>query len=52
MTLNDAAAYILSMTGMSALRRLPRELLLSVLRQNMPDGVLHIPKEYGLFAAR
>ena len=47
----DVADYIYSLTGMSALRRLPRETILSVLNANAVGGVLTIPKEYGLFVS-
>ncbi len=47
----DMADYIRSLSGMTELRRLPREVLLSVLKENMTGGVLHIPKEYGLFVS-
>ena len=32
--------------------QLPREKVWSVLKKNMPDGILHVPKEYGMFIAR
>lgn len=49
--LNDLLDYLQSLAGMSALRELPRETLRSKLEQHMRGGVLHIPKEYGLFIA-
>ena len=48
----DMAEYIASLTGMSELRRLPKDVIRSVLRENMRDGVLHVPKEYGMFIVR
>ena len=48
----DIADYVYSLAGMTELRRLPRETLLSVFRENAVDGALYIPKEYGLFVAR
>jgi len=45
----DMADYIFSLTGMTDLQKLPREEVLAVLEKNMPDGVLHVPKEYGMF---
>ena len=48
----DMADYIYSLSGLSALRELPRETVLAVLKKNMPDGVLHVPKEYGMFIAK
>ncbi len=48
----DLADYIRSLTGMTALRDIPREEMAAVLTANMKDGVLSIPKEYGMFTAR
>ncbi len=48
----DMADYIASLAGLTALRSLPRERIVSVLRAHMKDGVLTVPKEYGLFLAR
>ena len=48
----DMADYIYSLSGMSGLRQLPRERVLSVLRAHMSQGVLHVPKEYGLFVSK
>ena len=47
----DMADYILSLDGMSDLQRLTREEVRSVLIKNMRDGVLRVPKEYGMFIA-
>ena len=46
---NDLADYIASLAGMSSLRALPRETILKVLNAASVDGVLKVPKEYGLF---
>ena len=48
----DMVNYIYSLSGMSDLRSLPRETVRSVLAAHMADGVLHVPKEYGMFIAR
>ena len=48
----DLADYIESLTGISDLQKIPREEVCAVLKKNMQDGVLHIPKEYGMFIAR
>lgn len=47
----DMADYIGTLTGMSELHRLPRETVLSVLKANMTDGALLVPKEYGMFVS-
>ena len=49
---DDLVDYIRSLTGMTDLQKLPEETIRSVLVQNMRDGVLRIPKEYGMFIAR
>ena len=50
--LEDMADYILSLSAMSALAELPRRELLGILAQHTDNGVLTVPKEYGLFLAR
>ena len=49
---NDLADYLYSLSGMADLRGLPREEVVSVLEANMSGGVLRVPKEYGMFAAK
>lgn len=49
---DDLADYICSLSSMSELTRVPREQFRKVLQQNMVDGVLHVPKEYGMFICR
>jgi ubiquinone/menaquinone biosynthesis C-methylase UbiE len=48
----DLVDYIFSLTGMSDLRKLPRNTVRDVLSRHMEGGVLRIPKEYGMFIAR
>ena len=48
----DLADYIFSLSGMADLRNLPRDTVRSVLAGHMENGVLNIPKEYGMFIAR
>ena len=50
--LDDIADYIYSLAGMAELRKQPREIMLSVLKENVSNGILRIPKEYGMFVAR
>ena len=47
----DMVDYIYSLSGMTDLQKMPRSEVKSVLEKNMRDGVLHIPKEYGMFIA-
>lgn len=49
---NDLADYILSLTAMADLSRLPKEEILSTLAAQKTDGVIRIPKEYGMFISR
>lgn len=45
----DLIAYLRSMAGMTVLADIPDEQLAAVFRAHMKDGVLSLPKEYGLF---
>jgi len=47
----DMVDYIFSLTGMTDLQKLSRDKVRTVLEKNMQDGVLHVPKEYGMFIA-
>ena len=49
--MDDLADYVYSLSGMSALRDLPRETLISEFNARTVNGVLHVPKEYGMFIA-
>ena len=48
----DLVDYIFSLSGMTVLRSLPRDTVRSVLASHMKDGVLTVPKEYGMFVCR
>ncbi len=50
--LPDLIAYLRSMAGMTLLADIPDERLLEVFTQHMQDGVLSLPKEYGLFLCK
>ena len=50
--LEDLADYVSSLGGMSALQQVPRETMLEVVQKHTKDGVLHVPKEYGMFTAK
>ena len=45
----DVADYLYSLTGMADLDPAQRPAIVEKLRGGMRDGVLHIPKEYGMF---
>ena len=49
---NDFADYILSMTSIMELGGVPRDELLRLINARMKNGVLSVPKEYGLFIAQ
>lgn len=48
---NDMVDYVCSLTGMTALKQVPRAEIRAALQRRMRDGVLHVPKEYGMFIA-
>ena len=48
---DDMVEYIYSLTGMSTLSGVPKAEIREVLVRNMKDGVLNVPKEYGMFLA-
>lgn len=49
---DDMVDYIYSLNGMNDLRNISREEVRAVLESHMQDGVLRVPKEYGMFIAR
>ena len=46
---DDMVDYIYSLSGMAALAEVPKEEIRDILIKNMQDGVLRVPKEYGMF---
>lgn len=48
----DVADYLYSLTGLASLEPARRPAIVEALRSRMTDGVLHIPKEYGMFICR
>ncbi len=46
---DDMVEYIYSLTSMTALSNVPRDKIKNELMKNMTDGVLIVPKEYGMF---
>lgn len=49
---SDMADYALSLLSMEPLRALPREEVTAALERRAENGILTVPKEYGVFAAR
>ncbi len=50
--MNDLADYVESLTGTSQISGVSRETMIKVFTDNCVDGVLTIPKEYGMFIGR
>jgi len=48
---DDMVEYIYSLSSMTTLNSIPMETVRSILLQNMVDGILIVPKEYGMFIA-
>ena len=49
--IEDMADYVYSLTGMSGLKEIPRETMLEVFRENSKNGILYVPKDYGMFVS-
>lgn len=47
--IDDMVDYVYSLSSMTALGSIPREKMTLMLSSHMKDGVLHVPKEYGMF---
>ena len=50
--LPDLISYLRSMQGMTVLADIPDGELLSVFNTHMQDGILSLPKDYGLFVCK
>lgn len=48
---DDMIDYIYSMSSITTLNNVPKHIIKDVLMHNMTNGVLTIPKEYGMFTA-
>lgn len=48
----DMLDYVYSLTGMTGISNISRDVLKKVLQQNMVNGILKVPKEYGMFICR
>ncbi|MBR3125735.1 MAG: hypothetical protein IKF42_10025, partial [Mogibacterium sp.] len=49
---NDMVDYIYSLQNMTTLSAIPRDTIRELLSSQMKDGVLTVPKEYGMFIAK
>ena len=47
--IDDMLDYIYSLTSMTEVSNIKRDVIKKVLEQNMADGILKVPKEYGMF---
>lgn len=48
---DDMVDYIFSLTSMTSLLNVPRHIIKDALMQNLTNGILNVPKEYGMFIA-
>lgn len=51
-SVDDMVDYIYSLSSMSNLTNIERTELKQILENNMVDGILHVPKEYGMFICK
>ena len=49
--MDDMVDYIYSLSGMTTLNSVPRQRIKEILLENTVNGVLNVPKEYGMFIA-
>lgn len=48
---DDMVEYIYSLSCMMPLRNVPKQDIKNILLQHTSDGILNVPKEYGMFRA-
>lgn len=48
---DDMVDYIYSLSDMTSLSNVPRHIIKEMLMQNVTNGILNVPKEYGMFIA-
>ncbi|MBP3655346.1 MAG: class I SAM-dependent methyltransferase [Clostridia bacterium] len=48
----DLAEYVMSLTAMADVESVSREMLMDLFESRMENGVIRIPKEYGMFICR
>lgn len=49
--MDDMVEYIYSLSGMTSLNNVSKQRIKEILMDNMVNGVLNVPKEYGMFIA-
>ena len=50
--IEDFADYIYSLSGLTNLGNIPRNVLVSKLKSRIQNGILFVPKEYGMFVCK
>ncbi|MDE7095477.1 MAG: class I SAM-dependent methyltransferase [Anaeroplasmataceae bacterium] len=50
--LDDMLDYLCSLSSMTSISNINRDIIKKVLEQNMVDGILKVPKEYGMFICK
>ena len=50
--IEDFADYIYSLSSLTNIDTVPRTVLLSLLESQTDNGILYVPKEYGMFICR
>ena len=50
--IDDLVEYIYSLSSMTTLSTVPKKEIHDLLTKQMGDGVLSVPKEYGMFCCR
>ena len=50
--IEDMIDYIYSLPSWSDIQDMPRDGIREILTRNMQDGVLRLPKDYGMFVAK
>ena len=48
---DDMVEYIYSLSSMTALNNVPKHIIKDILTKNLTNGILNVPKEYGMFVA-
>jgi len=47
--IDDMVEYIYSLSSMTSLNSVPKQAIKDILIKNTTDGILNVPKEYGMF---
>ena len=50
--IEDFADYIYSLSSLTNMESVPREILISALESRIENGILYVPKEYGMFICK